>query len=106
MLGDGGLCKRQLVDELPAVASIPREKQAQNPNTGWVAQRFGEQGQLLIAPNDRWSIRGGAHRAAAEWCRRAAAMPAGTPRSDFTCGIVCGQPKVVAPTRYSLASIK
>ena len=29
-------------------------------------------------------------------------MPAGTPRSGFTCGISCGQPKVVPATRYSI----
>ena len=49
VLGDGGLGKRQLVYKLPAVAGIPREKQAQNPNTRWMTERLGEQRQVFVA---------------------------------------------------------
>jgi len=99
VLGDGGLGKRQLVYELPAVAGIPREKQAQNPNTRRMTERLGEQRQVFVASNNIRSVCNCVHRTAAEWWRREEAMPAGTPRSDFTCGMWWGQPNVVPTSR-------
>ena len=93
VLRDGRLRERQLVDELAAVAGVAAEQQPQDPDAGRVAERLREQRELLVALDERPEPR----RRLLTRRRRcgggaAAAIPAGTPRSGFTCGISCGQP--------------
>lgn len=48
VLGDGGLRKREFINDLAADSSFFAGKEPENSNPGWVADGFGETTELFV----------------------------------------------------------